>query len=33
LRKYLAVDLGDEVILSGDVLAPDLPEFDALHGH
>jgi hypothetical protein len=33
LREYFAVYLGDKVILAGCVLAPDLPEFDALHGH
>jgi hypothetical protein len=33
LRENFAVYLGDEVILAGCVLAPDLSEFDALHGH
>ena len=33
LREHFAVYLGDKVILAGCVLAPDLSEFDALHGH
>ena len=33
LREYFAIDLRDKVVLSGCILAPDLSEFDALHGH
>ena len=33
LRENFAIYLGDEVILAGCILAPDLSEFDALHGH
>jgi hypothetical protein len=32
LCEHFAVNLGDKVILAGRVLAPHLPEFDALHG-
>jgi hypothetical protein len=33
LRENFAVYLGDKMILAGYILAPDLSEFDALHGH
>src|SRR5882672_11210274 len=33
LAEHFAVNLGDEVILAAGILPPDLPEFDALHGH
>jgi hypothetical protein len=33
LRENFAVHLGDQVILAGCILAPDLTEFDALHCH
>src|SRR5713101_2796876 len=33
LREYFAIHLGDKMILAGCILAPDLSEFDALHGH
>ena len=33
LRENFAVYLGDKVILASYILAPDLSEFDALHGH
>jgi hypothetical protein len=33
LRENFAVNLSDKVILAGYILAPDLSEFDALHGH
>src|ERR1700691_9591 len=33
LRKHFGVHLGDEIVLTAFVLAPDLPEFDVLDGH
>jgi hypothetical protein len=33
LRKYFAVNFGDKMVTAGFILAPHLPEFDALHGH
>ena len=33
LREHFAVDLGDEMILAGCILTPDLSELNAFHGH
>jgi len=33
LRENFAVNFGDQVILAGCVMTPDLPELNAFHGH